>query len=58
MSKFIQIAASAAGDPLSHVVVPYLYALDDAGSVWKYDFDGKKWGRVTNEEDTKPGKTV
>lgn len=37
-ARFVQIAAAEASDALAHV-----YALDESGRVWEYDFNQKKW---------------
>ncbi len=37
-SKFIQITAAQDSESFAHV-----YALDDTGRVWEYDFSHRRW---------------
>ena len=37
-AKFVQITATEASGNFAHV-----YALDEFGRVWEYDFNQKKW---------------
>jgi hypothetical protein len=37
-SRFVQIAAAQASESFAHV-----YALDESGRVWEYDFNHKRW---------------
>jgi len=37
-SKFVQITATRGTGDLGHV-----YALDESGRVWEYDFNHKRW---------------
>ena len=37
-SKFVQITAAEASENFAHV-----YALDESGRVWEYDFNQRKW---------------
>ena len=37
-SKFVQITATTATENFAHV-----YALDEAGRVWEYDFNHRRW---------------
>ena len=37
-SKFIQITATRGTGDLGHI-----YALDESGRVWEYDFNHKRW---------------
>lgn len=44
-ARFVQIAAAEAADGFAHV-----YALDESGRVWEYDFNQRKWHAL---EDTR-----
>jgi len=46
-SKFIQIAATVA--PQSPTL---LYALDESGIVWLFNFSKKRWSRLSSERET------
>ena len=37
-SKFVQITAAAATENFAHI-----YALDESGQVWEYDFNHRRW---------------
>jgi hypothetical protein len=37
-AKFVQITAAEASEDFAHV-----YALDESGQVWEYDFNQRKW---------------
>ncbi len=37
-SKFIQIAAAQVSESFARI-----YALDDSGRVWEYDFNHRRW---------------
>jgi hypothetical protein len=49
-SKFIQIVNSTCG--VNDADEENLYALDDEGTVWFYDFGTHDWHRLKNEAKT------
>ena len=48
MGKFIQIAAAT-----SEGQQPLLYALDNSGDVWSFNFDERKWKNIPRIDSTK-----
>lgn len=51
-SKFVQITATArSGDEGSSV---YLFALDNLGQTWEYEFGLEVWQRLSNDRQAEP----
>jgi hypothetical protein len=48
MSKFIQITSSVSSEGENTGAMEYLYALDNEGIVWYYDFDDNEWTQLSN----------
>ena len=48
MSKFIQITSSVSSEGESTGAMEYLYALDNEGIVWYYDFNDNEWTQLSN----------
>lgn len=45
-SKFVQIAAAQTSESFARI-----YALDESGRVWEYDFNSKTWHALEESRD-------